>query len=125
MLTAARTDRCASWQSAPAPASRTLRGHVHESDIHAPGYACRGDDLRREAEKFGEVRDVYIPKDFHTKRPKGLAFIEFQDATACEDACDGMEGLELEGQPVLSVITPAVACSSAHAMTRMAATVPA
>lgn len=62
--------------------------------------AYRGDDLRMEAEKFGEVRDVYIPKDFHTKRPKGLAFIEFQDAIGCEDAIEGLEGLELEGQPV-------------------------
>lgn len=55
-----------------------------------------------EAEKYGEVRDVYIPKDFHTKRPKGLAFVEFQDPIACEDALEGLEGLEMEGQQVCS-----------------------
>ena len=29
--------------------------------------------------RYGQVRDVYIPKDFYTKEPKGFAFIEFAD----------------------------------------------
>lgn len=61
---------------------------------------CRADDVRAIAEKYGEVRDVYIPRDFFTKRPKGLAFVEFTEASDCQAACDDMEGMDIEGQPV-------------------------
>ena len=43
-------------------------------------YNVRDEDIRKAMEKFGEVRDVYIPLDFYTKRPRGFAFIEFYDA---------------------------------------------
>ena len=29
--------------------------------------------------KYGEVRDVYIPRDYHTRRPKSFAFVEYLD----------------------------------------------
>lgn len=60
----------------------------------------RPDDLREIAERFGEVRDVYIPRNYHTQQPRGFAFIEFQDARACEDASYDMQGIEIEGRPV-------------------------
>ena len=62
--------------------------------------ACRPDDLREIAERFGEVRDVYIPRNHYTQQPRGFAFIEFQDARACEDASYDMQGIEIEGRPV-------------------------
>lgn len=27
----------------------------------------RAEDIRKEFERFGDVRDVYIPRDFHTR----------------------------------------------------------
>jgi RNA recognition motif-containing protein len=30
--------------------------------------------------KYGEVRDVYIPTDYHTRKPRGFAFVEFPDS---------------------------------------------
>lgn len=30
-------------------------------------WICRPEDIRKEFERYGEVRDVYIPKDFYTK----------------------------------------------------------
>ena len=60
--------------------------------------------MRAIAEKYGEVRDVYIPRDFFTKRPKGLAFVEFTEASDCQAACDDMEGMDVEGQPVRFLI---------------------
>ena len=38
------------------------------------------EELRKVFEKYGDVRDVYIPLDYHSQRPRGFAFVEFQDA---------------------------------------------
>ena len=61
---------------------------------------CRPEDLKDIAERFGEVRDVYIPRNYYTQQPRGFAFIEFNDAKACEEASYDMQGLEIEGQAV-------------------------
>lgn len=51
----------------------------------------RNDDLRELFSKYGEVRDVYMPLDFHTRMPRGFAFVEF---TSHEDARDAQEALD-------------------------------
>ena len=33
--------------------------------------------------KFGEVKDVYIPRDHYTREPRGFAFVEFRVQTPC------------------------------------------
>ncbi|KAJ1494033.1 hypothetical protein T484DRAFT_1766963, partial [Baffinella frigidus] len=33
-------------------------------------------ELRKVFERYGSVKDVYIPMDFHTRQPKPFAFIE-------------------------------------------------
>lgn len=33
--------------------------------------------VRKIFEKYGPVRDVYIPLDYFTRRPRGFAFVEF------------------------------------------------
>lgn len=38
------------------------------------------EELRKVFEKYGEVRDVYIPLDYSTQRPRGFAFVEFLDS---------------------------------------------
>ena len=40
-------------------------------------FEVRSDDLRKLFEKYGEVRDIYIPLDYNSKRPRGFAFVEF------------------------------------------------
>uniref|UniRef100_H3G6N7 RRM domain-containing protein n=2 Tax=Phytophthora ramorum TaxID=164328 RepID=H3G6N7_PHYRM len=36
------------------------------------------DELRRAfSRRAGDILDVYIPKEFHSSRPRGFAFIEF------------------------------------------------
>lgn len=42
-------------------------------------YNITSSDIRRLMEKYGEIRDVYIPTDYHTRRPRGFAFVEFFD----------------------------------------------
>ena len=37
----------------------------------------RAEELRDKLSKYGELRDCYLPRDFHTGRPRGFGFAEF------------------------------------------------
>ncbi|KAJ8498240.1 hypothetical protein OPV22_008792 [Ensete ventricosum] len=47
---------------------------------------CRPEDLRVSFERFGPVRDVYLPKDYYTGEPRGFAFVEFVDPYDASEA---------------------------------------
>jgi len=51
-------------------------------------------------EKHGEVRDVYIPLDYNTKRPRGFAFVEFYDARDASAAREALDGFEMDGRDI-------------------------
>jgi RNA recognition motif-containing protein len=53
--------------------------------------------------KYGEVRDVYIPPDFHTGRPRGFCFCEFFTAKGASEALDNLNGSTLDGRE-LSIV---------------------
>ena len=46
-------------------------------------------------EKYGEVKDVYIPTDYYTRRPRGFAFVEFLNADEALDAVTKLNGKQL------------------------------
>ncbi|TYZ59193.1 hypothetical protein PybrP1_007126 [[Pythium] brassicae (nom. inval.)] len=56
--------------------------------------------LVRNFERFGDVRDVYIPKDFYTREPKGFAFVEFKTERDANDARQGLDGVRIDGREV-------------------------
>ena len=61
--------------------------------------ACRHDDLRKIFEKFGEIKDVYIPKDYHSGEQREFAYIQFVDARDASDAVRGLrDGPALMGR---------------------------
>ncbi|EAN31745.1 RNA recognition motif family protein [Theileria parva strain Muguga] len=61
--------------------------------------------VREAFEKFGKIRDVYLPLDFNTRRPRGFGFVEFYDKADALDAVRAMDNTELDG----SVITCCIA----------------
>mmetsp|Transcript_12594 Transcript_12594/g.14695 ORF Transcript_12594/g.14695 Transcript_12594/m.14695 type:complete len:220 (-) Transcript_12594:926-1585(-) len=67
-------------------------------------YDISPDDLRDEFGKFGEVRDVYIPLDYYSRRPKGFAFVEFLNKQDAEDALRDMDGRDLRGRSLKIVV---------------------
>ncbi|XP_056422066.1 serine/arginine-rich splicing factor 12 [Hyla sarda] len=48
--------------------------------------ATRPEDLRREFGRYGPIVDVYIPLDYYHRRPRGFAYIQFEDVRDAEDA---------------------------------------
>ncbi|XP_048117870.1 serine/arginine-rich splicing factor 10 [Alosa alosa] len=55
----------------------------------------RPEDLRREFGRYGPIVDVYIPVDFHTRRARGFAYIQypfkFEDVRDAEDALHNLD----------------------------------
>lgn len=59
------------------------------------------EDLKDLFGKYGPVSDVYIPLDYYTRRPRGFAYVQFEDARDAEDALYNLDrsnflGRELE-----------------------------
>ena len=40
-------------------------------------YRTSPDDVKRAFSKYGEVKDVYLPLDYYTRKPRGFGFVEF------------------------------------------------
>jgi FUS-interacting serine-arginine-rich protein 1 len=50
--------------------------------------------------RIGELRDVYIPRDFHSQQPKGFAFIEYATAEMAKEARDEMNRFVIKGREI-------------------------
>jgi len=60
------------------------------------------DSLRLAFEKFGSIRDVYVPLDYFTRYPKGYGFVEFYDEEKATRAAKTMDRATL-GRKEISV----------------------
>lgn len=55
-------------------------------------------DLQNAFGRIGEIRDVYIPRDYHSHQPKGFAFIEYATAALAQEARDEMDRFVIKGR---------------------------
>jgi len=55
-------------------------------------------DLQVAFGRIGQVRDVYIPRDFHSQQQKGFAFVEFGNPDQARDAREEMDRFLLKGR---------------------------
>ncbi|KAG6758334.1 hypothetical protein POTOM_038677 [Populus tomentosa] len=65
---------------------------------------CRPEELRGPFERFGVVRDVYIPKDYYTGEPRGFAFVQFVDPYEAMEAQHRMNGQIFAGRQISVVL---------------------
>lgn len=63
-------------------------------------YSLDEQSLRQSFAEFGEITDVAFPKDRVTGRPRGFAFITFNDAKSAEGALK-LDGQEIAGRKVV------------------------
>jgi RNA recognition motif-containing protein len=57
-------------------------------------------DLQQAFGRIGELRDVYIPRDFHSQQPKGFAFIEYSTAEMAAEAREEMNHFNIKGREI-------------------------
>ncbi len=55
-------------------------------------------DLQLAFGRIGDVRDVYIPRDFHSQQPKGFAFIEYATPEMAREAREEMNKFLMKGR---------------------------
>jgi RNA recognition motif-containing protein len=55
-------------------------------------------DLAPIFEKYGPVRDIYIPKDFYSNRARGFAYVQYKFQPDAEEAMRKIEYLEIGGR---------------------------
>eukprot|EP00250_Pteridium_aquilinum_P008004 c17598_g1_i2 orf=334-1350(-) len=48
--------------------------------------SCRAEDLRAPFKRFGQLRDVYLPRDYYTGEPRGFGFVQYLDPLDAEEA---------------------------------------
>jgi len=61
-------------------------------------YRTTPDMLKKVFEKYGDVGDVYIPRDPHTQDSRGFAFVRYFDERDADDAIDRLNGALLDGR---------------------------
>jgi RNA recognition motif-containing protein len=67
-------------------------------------YRTTVDELKRPFLEFGEVTDVYIPQDYHTRRPRGFGFVKFAREDDANAAIRAMDGADIDGAKVEVVL---------------------
>ena len=62
-------------------------------------FKTTADDLQKLFAPFGVISTIRIPTDFETGRPRGFAFITFEDKEAAQQALS-LDNSELDGRPL-------------------------
>mmetsp|Transcript_1176 Transcript_1176/g.2225 ORF Transcript_1176/g.2225 Transcript_1176/m.2225 type:complete len:169 (+) Transcript_1176:64-570(+) len=55
------------------------------------------DELRKLFDKFGDIGDVFVPRERFSDRPRPFAFVRFVDDTDATEAIKEMNGTKFEG----------------------------
>lgn len=61
-------------------------------------YRVTPEELKPLFEKYGEVGDIYLPRDRFTKESRGFAFIRFFSKRDADDAMDKLDGYVFDGR---------------------------
>lgn len=61
-------------------------------------YRTTPDILKRLFQRFGDIGDVYIPRDPYSQKSRGFAFVRYFDERDADEAMDRMNGVLLDGR---------------------------
>jgi RNA recognition motif-containing protein len=63
-------------------------------------FSATEDELRELFGRHGAVKSVNVVSDRETGRPRGFAFVEFEDASSAEAAMRALDGSNLGGRTI-------------------------
>ncbi|KAI6649359.1 Serine/arginine-rich splicing factor 10-like [Oopsacas minuta] len=63
-------------------------------------YSVKTEELRSIFTKYGPITDVYVPLDFHTQKPRGFAYVQYEDVRDAEEALHQLDGFHMHGNPL-------------------------
>ncbi|XP_024984806.1 serine/arginine-rich SC35-like splicing factor SCL33 [Cynara cardunculus var. scolymus] len=66
-------------------------------------HGCRPEDLRGPFREFGPLKDVYLPRDYHTGELRGFGFVQYLDPDDAAEAKYQMDGQILLGRELTVV----------------------
>jgi RNA recognition motif-containing protein len=61
-------------------------------------YDSNSSDVEQLLKQAGPIREVFLPTDRATGRPRGFAFVEFETPEAADEAIEKFDGYELDGR---------------------------
>uniref|UniRef100_A0A1I7ZDV5 Serine/arginine-rich splicing factor 2 n=1 Tax=Steinernema glaseri TaxID=37863 RepID=A0A1I7ZDV5_9BILA len=63
-------------------------------------YHTTSHDLRRMFDRYGEIGDIHIPRDRHTRTSRGFAFVRFYNRKDAEYAMNKNDGRLVDGREI-------------------------
>mmetsp|Transcript_9328 Transcript_9328/g.17882 ORF Transcript_9328/g.17882 Transcript_9328/m.17882 type:complete len:147 (+) Transcript_9328:775-1215(+) len=63
-------------------------------------HRVKSEEVKEFFGRFGEVRDVYLPVDYYTRKPRGFGFVEFINYDSAKEALDRTDNVEVLGSVV-------------------------
>ena len=83
---------------------RDDRGESTSVLVRRVNFRSSSEDLKKAFSEFGEVLDVYLPLDYHSRRPRGFGFVQFAKLEDAEAAIRSLDGTEIDGSRVEVVL---------------------
>jgi len=85
---------------AAAPQERNHPGMASKVFVGNLNFQTTRDELQSLFSQVGQVKDVFLPTDRVTDRPRGFAFVEFSSDEEAAKAIEKFNGHELGGRPL-------------------------
>lgn len=63
-------------------------------------YKVKPEEVKQYFERFGAIKDVYLPTDYYTRKPRGFGFVEFENEKDAREALEQSDGAEVLGSTV-------------------------
>lgn len=73
---------------------------VRQLVLHTQSYKAKAEEVKQVFERFGPVKDVYMPNDYYTHKPRGFGFVEFENEKDAREALEQIDGTEVLGSTV-------------------------